>query len=614
MQDQLTSNPAASAYYRFAARFYLLGIDPAATSTQIQHAYAIADAQATTPSQFLTEARDSILDPARRLLCELTYPLDSTAEQAKAFYAEVSGKTPMSGLLLAADQFSPLSKANFLVHLTGRQAPDLDLLVALVEAHAALEATAIFEILRGFRSRSGFAMPSLVEIRQGLQELLALHSEAVMAAYDRIHDAASPLLQCVHQVISNDDRYRVEALSGLLNAYRKSLGALNPGHDINAACEAVKQRPEDEPAIKQFETALVGLISLLAPLMLFDAHRKFRNDEVDNIVAGVRVLLEDLITHGNHDTARKIVMVCRDAFKLMPAVVGPFEEAANALQNLAFETRIRPLQDLVQNFGRQPDLLVAAIQKRGFGKSSAGPARALWHAFSKAVTETNTSEQHARPWMAIRGLAFQLDARPEFAAAATRMMADLLRSGESLPANPTVLDIIRDDIGKLKAKNGPAKVVRNRTASYAKAALFVTLVPVLMFSAFLAYRHLQSPSAPFSIAAPPATAMEEPEAIPPVSKGERFKRDFVRYCHFQEERLRVIKQHVRGPEDIQAFNMLANDYNSRCSNFYYLDEDLNIVTEEVKARKLILEAEATRILSTWPWHAASDSTSPARKD
>ena len=86
----------------------------------------------------------------------------------------------------------------------------------------------------------------------------------------------------------------------------------------------------------------------------------------------------------------------------------------------------------------------------------------------------------------------------------------------------------------------------------------------------------------------------------------RFKRDFVRYCHFQEGRLRVIKQHVRGPEDIQAYNMLANDYNSRCSNFYYLDEDLKIVTEEVKARKQVLEADAMRILSTWPWHSAAD--------
>ena len=51
--------------------------------------------------------------------------------------------------------------------------------------------------------------------------------------------------------------------------------------------------------------------------------------------------------------------------------------------------------------------------------------------------------------------------------------------------------------------------------------------------------------------------------------------------------------------------MLANDYNSRCSNFFYLDEDLKTVTEEVKAKGQMLEADSMRILSTWPWHASA---------
>ena len=129
-----------------------------------------------------------------------------------------------------------------------------------------------------------------------------------------------------------------------------------------------------------------------------------------------------------------------------------------------------------------------------------------------------------------------------------------------------------------------------------------------MLAAFLAHRHFD-PSFSFSYLGTftrQEVPKEEQSCFRPSSKGERFKRDFVRYCHFQEERLRVIKQHVRGPEDIQAYNMLANDYNSRCSNFYYLDEDLKIVTEEVKARKQVLEADAMRILSTWPWHSAAD--------
>jgi hypothetical protein len=109
----------------------------------------------------------------------------------------------------------------------------------------------------------------------------------------------------------------------------------------------------------------------------------------------------------------------------------------------------------------------------------------------------------------------------------------------------------------------------------------------------------------------PPQPKTEPELLPPVGKGQRLAREYVRYCHFQEERLRVVKQQVRGPEDIRAYNALANDYNSRCSDFFYQDEDLRLVKEEVIAKRKLLEADAERILSTWPWHKSADGAPAA---
>ena len=118
---------------------------------------------------------------------------------------------------------------------------------------------------------------------------------------------------------------------------------------------------------------------------------------------------------------------------------------------------------------------------------------------------------------------------------------------------------------------------------------------------------------PLSVASAPnpPEPKTEPELLPPVGKGQRFPREQVRYCHFQEERLRVIKQLVRGPEDIRAFNALATDYNSRCSDFFYQDEDLRLVREEVIAKQRLLEADAERILSTWPWRKNAGDASAA---
>ncbi len=181
-----------------------------------------------------------------------------------------------------------------------------------------------------------------------------------------------------------------------------------------------------------------------------------------------------------------------------------------------------------------------------------------------------------------------------------------------MSAIPATLDTLRDGLSKFESTRGPTDL--SRIISYAKAALFVILTSIVIFCAFLAYKYLSPDSARLTAAAPQLVPKQEPEAIPPASTGERFKREFVRYCHFQEERLRVLKQHVQGPQDIQAYNMLANDYNSRCSNFYYLDDDLKVVKEEVNGRRQILQADAMRILSTWPWHATAGTTSgPAVK-
>jgi hypothetical protein len=66
----------------------------------------------------------------------------------------------------------------------------------------------------------------------------------------------------------------------------------------------------------------------------------------------------------------------------------------------------------------------------------------------------------------------------------------------------------------------------------------------------------------------------------------------------------MVKQEVRGPEDARVYNLLIVDYNSRCSDFFYRDDDLNLVRAEVSAKKELLAADAKSITSTWPGRMA----------
>ena len=149
-----------------------------------------------------------------------------------------------------------------------------------------------------------------------------------------------------------------------------------------------------------------------------------------------------------------------------------------------------------------------------------------------------------------------------------------------------------------------AEPVASRGFRHVKKAMLAAAALLAMLGLLGTYWTLD-PGAAVSVASappPPQQPKTEQELLPPVGNGQRFSREYVRYCHFQEERLRVVKQQVRGPEDIRAYNALANDYNSRCSDFFYQDEDLRLVREEVIAKRQLLEADAERILSTWPWH------------
>jgi len=104
----------------------------------------------------------------------------------------------------------------------------------------------------------------------------------------------------------------------------------------------------------------------------------------------------------------------------------------------------------------------------------------------------------------------------------------------------------------------------------------------------------------------------EAEAIPAVGAGQHYSLDNVRYCHFQEERLRTMKREAQGAEDIRAFNLLAVDYNSAVRTSSIRKATLPTVTAEVAANQQRLAAEAERIMSTWPGHTSTSSAQSAK--
>jgi len=194
--------------------------------------------------------------------------------------------------------------------------------------------------------------------------------------------------------------------------------------------------------------------------------------------------------------------------------------------------------------------------------------------------------------------------------AVLQVLDPALDAFKSIPDTSTRLAKIREIVRRMQGtaaneagpNQPPTAAAGSRDSRHLKKAIAAAAALLAVLGLLGAYWTFGSGTAPsVASASNPPLPNAEPELLPPAGNGQRFPREYVRYCHFQEERLRVVKQRVRAPEDVRAYNALAADYNSRCANFFYQDEDLRLVKEEVITKRKLLEADAERILSTWPW-------------
>jgi hypothetical protein len=579
-----------------AQPFRILGVNPTAGNKQIEDAFSIAQQTRVASAEALSFARDALLDPARRLSYELCYPLDCPALEIEAFYAALSGDASTSELVQFAVRLGPLARANFAAHIASHRSADEALLYALLESHASIDAYEIYARLRAARTAAGIPAPSLISTDQALQELRNTHAAAVFAGYDPIQVAAVPVLECTKQILGHRERRHIEALDNILAPYRKAIDPLqkDAAKQIESACMALQQRPGDPSLVEELSTAVQVWTSLCHPLLLWDAEHNRRELDYEAPIDQLRVLIATLTENKHYEVASKIADLTRDVFSAVPTTIDRLAEDAGLMM---LHQNIKHLKDAIVGLENNPGPLVAALEKDGFGPKSTGPANKLWEAFLSVVRSTSSTPSSELPWRLVGDFAKGLGKKPRAAAAVTRLITGLIQYGNGVSAAPEILNALGDNLRAVRKKKLRRRMALAGLALFASAALCICAFYLgfdqvrLLWSNASFGAHTQH-SAPALVA----------EMMPPVGTGQHLDLEGVRYCHFQEERLRVIKEEVRGAEDAREFNLLVVDYNSRCSDFFYRDNDLKTVLAEVSANRNLLEADAKRIISAWPGH------------
>ncbi|HVR60167.1 MAG TPA: hypothetical protein VMT72_25450 [Pseudolabrys sp.] len=609
-----------------------------ATDQQIRDAFGRAQHNPMSAPAASIFARDALLDTNRRLAFELTYPLDCPPPEYEIFYAALSSDNSTEEVLHFSDGLWPLARANFIAHISSHRPADTTILYALLESHVAIDAADTYARLKACRAAAGVPAPSWVSVNQGLDELLKTHTAALFAGYDTIQDAVEPLLECTEQILANCERPLVEALGSVLGSYRWRVAStqMDALDQIENACAAIEAQPPDHAAlIEELSIAVLRWNSLSKPLLIWGAHQGPFQPDFETPVDRLRLLITNLAETEHYEIAIKIAEVTSEVFNAVPTSFEKLAEDTRLMATLSQYASMKNLQDTLEELEADAGPLIQSLENDGFVHASCEPVKRLWDVFSQAVNTTRATRWSEVPWQIMRDFALHLSNKPEAAAAVASLISGLVDYGERVSAAPTILKALRDNLNFMKSFMGVEltiesfEPIHNQTKDTFFSKLrkkFGSRIPRLNVTRRLKRQHIIA-LAGFALVVLAALAVyyvdfnqarsivlralvetqpQQPapslsaETKPPVGTGQRLALDGVRYCLFQQERLQMVKQEVQGTEDARAYNLLIVDYNSRCSDYFYQDDDLKLVRAEVGAKKELLAADARRIMSTWP--------------
>jgi len=595
--------------------FWLLGIDPAATRERIDDAVEAARRRNFASEEALTAAREILLDPVRRLPYELSYPLGRPVSELEEWRRLVSDGVRGDELSKHASQLSPLSQANFLAYVATRRAADVALLCALTDAYGRIELTNVYDQLKNSRRLGNFPPPSLAHVREALENQLEKHCERAISAYGQIDEAAEAMSGCVQQLLATGGPHQINGLKSLLVAYRNA--TLNDqslrAADIEAACDAIESNSEQQGLTDALAVALGRWTALCRPLLLDGTGTSAPKETLQNPVQRLRSLVIDLALNARYERAFELAALGKEKLSLVPDSAKSLDEAlvpAEQAYRMRRARKLASLTTLIDDHKKNPMLLIDTLKQNGFGPGATGAAKQLWQVFVSAAGTAQES-LFAEPWTELRAFANWLPGQPGGGSSARSILKGLLDLGPQVRAPSWAMETFQDDLRQLSVSKNSARLRRpSAKIFFSFAGISIALCAVAILFGFEKAR-LSLDTLARSFSQKYTTSKGETsddQTAPSVGAQQHFTLSNLRYCRFQEERLRLIKPKVRTAEETRAFNLLVVDYNSRCSDFLYRDSDASIVEAELAKNHELLSTEAEQIVSSWRGSAAQSQS------
>jgi hypothetical protein len=636
--------------------FSVLGIEPTASLEKIADAFDDALTDRTAPESDLAAAREALVSPRQRTAAELSFLLDTNPRELAAICAALKQRSSRADLVRVADRLAPLSKANLLAHISSQQPANADLLFALVDTHARIDPTTVHAKLESTRQAAGIVIPSIDNVRDELHELFSSHAKAALAGYPSSKASASSVEECTKRILVSADSDRIDALEGLVRAFGQTIASElhQIEEQIRSAAEIIRSRPSDISLIDPIARSLRDWIKLARPMVELDAHKGRDEERARQLFNEVRGLAIDLANqHDSFHVALSISNIAAEVFRSLPRAAEQLKEDLPILEERSAEALVIPLRMWIDELSKW--VIVKDLENGGFGNSSVREAKELWIRFLSAAKQTQHTKAAELPWIFLRSLAIDINNEENSPLAAKAILEGLVRCAHDFPPSEAVLDKINEDLREVRrnirekemiediqanritpALEGIYELLKDPKSSDDRVALTKLKEQLegkrtgrcfkwgafAIVGAIILYANISgnpsprtnygndsppsrqsstySPNTSYLTPNPPSQTIQSLiETKPPLGSGNLLSQSNIRYCGYQEERLKAINKDLRNSQEVSAFNAVIDDYNSRCGNFKYRGDDLQIVTAEVSKKSEDLAAEGRNILSGW---------------
>lgn len=645
----------------FRNPFFVLKVDPTASLDRITEVVEDALADAEVSEGAIAEARETLINPRQRTNAELSYLFDSPPNQVARLVAAL--RASPTALLEEAERAAPLSRSNVLTELACRSPASSDILFSILDAQAHTAPADIFTKIQSVRRQAGVVSPSLDTVKDALETLHEQHVKALLGGFKSAKAAAAPFLDCTRRILAQPDEDRLHALDRLLRSYAQfassELGELE--EHIATSVDNLKSGPATKDDVGTLSNYLQKWIHLARPLIEAEASKGRDEPRSRQLYFTIRNLCLDRANqHEDFVSALAISEAASKAFKSLPRASEQLAEDDEILRDRITERRIVPLKDFVDRVSKWT--IAADLESGGFGPSAKGEARDLWLLFSAALEGLRQTKFADLPWIMLRGLAINLNNEENSPVAAKVIIEQLLRlasdggisaelagslredlfaatknakekrllklveSGETSNALDALDDLLRIDLpaeDRAVYSQLKLKLQSQRNGRYIKWGFFAVVGLVLLVASISNNSGPPSPNPSSSYrpvppsfpSTPPRTngdnfsnprnptpqiePVDTSESRPPIGSGNLLSRANIRYCRYQKARLKSIEGDLRSPYETDEFNKLADDYNARCSNFRYQENDLRVVEEEARSKATLLSQDGRRLTSSW---------------